>query len=214
MYRIRPAAAVLAMGTLVLMGAGCTNWKVKYDTCNAKLENLEALLGAAQDSTDQCRQNETALSEQLAAARQQIQDLRGRTASAQAAPSRGAAGDQPCTRVLTRLETAGLFNPGSVALKADAKTKLRQVAQTIKRQYPGKEVWVIGYTDTDPIRKTKTKWKDNWELSTERALAVTRYLIEQGVSAEHVTAAGRGQFHPLSSKAASRRVEIIVQMDQ
>ena len=215
MHRIRATAAVLAVAAFVLMGtSGCTNWKVKYDTCNAKLENLEALFGAAQESADQCRQNESELSQQLASAQQQVRDLKSRgSTSVQPAPSPVISDDQPCTRTLTRLETAGLFSPGSVDIKNEAKAKLRQVARTIKQQYPRNDIWVIGHTDTDPIKKTKTKWKDNWELSAERSLAVTRYLVAQGVDAKQVTAAGRSQFHPLSTKASSRRVEIVVQID-
>ena len=71
---------------------------------------------------------------------------------------------------------------------------------------------MVGHTDTDPLKATKDKYKDNWELSAERALAVTRYLVSQGVAAEALTAAGRGEFHPLESKAKSRRVEIVVNM--
>jgi len=106
------------------------------------------------------------------------------------------------------LSGSELFDPGRVALKSQAQARLNSIIAIIKRQYPGKQVSVVGHTDADPI--SKSKWEDNWELSCQRALAVTRYLVSRGLPAKHLAAVGRGQFHPAGSKAASRRVEILV----
>jgi len=107
-----------------------------------------------------------------------------------------------------------LFASGKVDLKASAKTTLAQVARVLKSDYAGKDVRVEGHTDSDPIRKSK--WKDNLELSSQRAMAVARYLASQGVDDERLAAVGRGEHHPRASnssaagKAQNRRVEIIV----
>jgi chemotaxis protein MotB len=77
---------------------------------------------------------------------------------------------------------------------------------------------VVGHTDTDPIQKSS--WKDNLELSAQRALSVARYLMEHGIPDKQLRAAGCGPARPVASnataegKARNRRVEIVVNMRQ
>ena len=106
-----------------------------------------------------------------------------------------------------------LFDSGKASLKSTYKSKLNRIAQIIQREHSGKEVSIVGHTDTDPIKKSK--WKDNWQLSTERALAVVRYMVSQGIPARSLAAVGRGEFHPVgSAKSKNRRVEIVVHLFQ
>jgi len=105
-----------------------------------------------------------------------------------------------------------LFASGKVSLKGSAKGTLNQIAGVIKSDYPGNTIRVEGYTDTDPIRKSK--WKDNLELSLQRAAAVHRHLQSQGVTAENMYAAGFGEARTQGSKAKSRRVEIVVVLQE
>ena len=104
-----------------------------------------------------------------------------------------------------------LFSSGKVAIKKSAEKTLDQIAKVIAQEYSGNTIRIEGYTDTDPIRKSK--WKDNLELSIQRAAAVHRHLQKRGVEAERMEAVGLGQWHPSSSKAKSRRVEIVVVLD-
>ena len=92
---------------------------------------------------------------------------------------------------------------GSVALE--------KIADILKRDFSGRRIYVEGHTDNDPINKTKDKYKDNLDLSAERAGAVARFLIEQGVPARQVSIVGYGQHDPLDAgtKARNRRVEIV-----
>jgi outer membrane protein OmpA-like peptidoglycan-associated protein len=110
------------------------------------------------------------------------------------------------------VEVAGdvLFDSGSVTLKATAKKTLDTVARRIKGDYSGHTIRVEGYTDSDPLNKTKGKYKDNEELSAQRALAVERYLVSKGVSSRDVYSAAFGPAKPKGSKKASRRVEIVI----
>ncbi len=101
-----------------------------------------------------------------------------------------------------------LFSSGKVDLKSSAKSTLNQVAGVIRSEYAGNTIRVEGYTDTDPIRKSK--WKDNLELSLQRAAAVHRHLQSQGIAAENMYAAGFGEARQRGSKDQSRRVEIVV----
>ena len=73
---------------------------------------------------------------------------------------------------------------------------------------------VSGFTDDLPIQKGNLRYQDNWELSAQRALTVTRALIEAGMPAERVFAAAFGAHNPLvpntdgQSRAQNRRVEM------
>jgi len=77
-------------------------------------------------------------------------------------------------------------------------------------------VRVMGYSDSDPIVKTKKLWKDNLDLSANRAMEVTRYLWSRGIPAERIETVGMGSTHFVqpnktkAGKAANRRVEIHV----
>ena len=105
-----------------------------------------------------------------------------------------------------------LFDSGSANLKADAKTSLSRVAQVLQSQYPGNIIRIEGYTDSDPIRKSS--WKTNERLSAERAMSVEEYLVKQGVRNDRVYSAAFGSAVPRSSKAQSRRVEIVILAQQ
>ncbi len=103
-----------------------------------------------------------------------------------------------------------LFDSGQASLKSGAKATLDKVANALKTNYAGKSVRVEGHSDTDPINKTKGRWKDNLELSVARASEVTRYLSSQGVAQQQMVPSGFGSTKPKKSKEASRRVEIVV----
>lgn len=99
-----------------------------------------------------------------------------------------------------------LFDSGQTSLKAAAKKELDKIASKIKSNHGGATVRVEGYTDTDPIKKSK--WGTNEALSKARADSVANYLSSKGVG--NVTAVGMGSANPRATKAASRRVEIVV----
>lgn len=73
---------------------------------------------------------------------------------------------------------------------------------------------VSGFTDDRQVRGDSREFADNWELSAQRALTVTRTLIAEGVPADAVFAAAFGSQQPISSnadeagRARNRRVEI------
>ncbi len=103
-----------------------------------------------------------------------------------------------------------LFDSGSAVLKASAKKTLDRIASTLKSKYSAQTVRVEGYTDSDPLVKTKDKWKTNERLSGERAMAVEEYLASKGVSKSKIYFAGFGADRPMGSKKESRRVEIVI----
>ena len=82
------------------------------------------------------------------------------------------------------------------------------VAKSIKNSYPGKKISVEGFTDKDPIKKSK--WSDNWELGYERARAVGKYLATKGFSESQFRFVSYGATEPKGSKKESRRVELAI----
>ncbi len=104
-----------------------------------------------------------------------------------------------------------LFASGSAELKQSAKATLDKVISAIRRDYANKKVLVRGYTDTDPITRTKDKWTDNLDLSAARSRTVAKYLTEQGLDSKRVGMQAYGETMPKNNKEHSRRVEIVVE---
>jgi flagellar motor protein MotB len=75
-------------------------------------------------------------------------------------------------------------------------------------------IMVSGFTDARPITNSPQGYRDNWELSVQRALTVTRALITAGLPEQAVFAAGFGAQSPVApndtpeNRAKNRRVEI------
>ena len=116
-------------------------------------------------------------------------------------------------RLSIGIDDSVTFDSGSTALKGSAHSLLKKVADVLARDYPDRRIYVEGHTDTDPITRTKDKFRSNRHLSVERADAVARYLIDScNVSERRVAVVGYGQFDPKNSgsKAKNRRVEIVV----
>jgi chemotaxis protein MotB len=101
-----------------------------------------------------------------------------------------------------------LFDSGKAVIKNDAKKTLDAVAKSIKASYPGKRISVEGFTDVDPIKKSK--WADNWELGYERARAVGKFLVSKGFSESQFRYVSYGATDPKGSKKESRRVELSI----
>ena len=101
-----------------------------------------------------------------------------------------------------------LFASGSASLKKSAKGTLGEVATSLKNRYPNQSIVVMGYTDTDKI--TKSNFKSNWHLAFDRAWAVRNNLVSNGVGENRISIESWGPTKPLATKAASRRVDIVV----
>lgn len=118
--------------------------------------------------------------------------------------------------VVLSIENSILFRPGKAELSSQAKATLSRVVATIKEQYPDHWVRVEGHTDNEPVTRSKDQWKDNWDLSGGRSVAVLHYLLDHGLPASDLGFAGYGEQRPLSTNSSetgrskNRRVEIVV----
>ncbi len=94
-----------------------------------------------------------------------------------------------------------LFQPGSADLGPEARQELDLLGGALREiavKIPPEIAWVLrvdGHTDKRPI--STTQFPSNWELSTARATAVVKYLIQQGIPADRLAAAGFGEFQPI-----------------
>ena len=175
-----------------------------------QLANTSASSGDAEALRQQyesVRQRLEAENRDLAAA---LEEMRGQqTQSAATLPNIGGADvSSRGSDVVVTVAGDVLFASGSADLKTNARTTLNNVASAIQSNYPNATVRVEGYTDTDPIRRSK--WGSNEELSAARALAVEKYLVSRGIDANQIYAAAFGPANQRGTKSQSRRVEIVV----
>lgn len=94
------------------------------------------------------------------------------------------------------MPSAAFFASGSSELKEDGKTLLQGVIDTQLNaaEYRGYQITIEGHTDDVPIHTLQ--FPSNWELSTARAAAVVRFLIERGVAPQRLRAAGYADIFP------------------
>ena len=116
--------------------------------------------------------------------------------------------------VYVSLSDKMLFSSGSYNVTPRAREVLGKVAKVVNNK-PDFEFMVEGHTDNVPIKNTCIK--NNWDLSVLRATAVVNILQNDfGVSPSRMTAAGRGEYVPVTSnstpegRAINRRTRIVV----
>ncbi len=107
-----------------------------------------------------------------------------------------------------------LFKSGSAVIQnEDALLFLKRVALIVEELPKNMEVNVRGHTDNQGPGK-KSPFKDNWELSSARAISVLQELLLDGVDPARISAAGYAEFTPLatnvtkSGREKNRRVEL------
>ena len=109
-----------------------------------------------------------------------------------------------------------LFSSNSDRLQPEGRQLLRTLVAPL-RVYLGEReemLMVSGFTDDKPIQRGNKRFRDNWELSAERALTVTRALIDEGMPPALIFAAAFGAQQPAvpnlddSSRSQNRRVEL------
>ena len=109
-----------------------------------------------------------------------------------------------------------LFSLNSAELQQEGRELLRQLIQPLQLYLDENDelLMVSGFTDDLPIQQGNLHFSDNWELSAQRALTVTRALIDEGMPPALVFAAAFGAGHPVVpntdnvSRARNRRVEM------
>ena len=115
-------------------------------------------------------------------------------------------------------ESELLFDSASANLQSAGTEKLKQIGLTLMdttQDIPADIDWIIqveGHTDKRSIKTVQ--YPSNWELSIARANSVLKLLLDLGFAPHRLSAAGYGEFYPLSDGDSdedlqqNRRIEL------
>ncbi len=170
-------------------------------------ENLQSSLNETQRALEELRARERQAQARLQTFRNMLERFRSMIESGRLRVRivRG--------RMVVELPEGILFDSGRAELKDEGETTLAEVAQVL-RDIPNRQFQIAGHTDNVPIRSRR--YPSNWELSTARAVTVSKFLLEQGVDTGRLSAAGYAETQPVSSndtpegRAQNRRIEIVL----
>jgi chemotaxis protein MotB len=233
-------AITLALATTVASGACVSTGK--YDSVVANLKECQEQGGACATERDEAKTRVGALEQEVAAlktgrgelegslgatqkeleelrrqneeAKKRLEAFRALTAKFQKMIDSGklTVGFRNGLMIV-KLPAGILFASGKADLSDEGEVDLTEVGNVL-RQLDDRRFLIAGHTDNVPLRRGK--FKDNWELSTTRALVVARWLLEQGVSPKQIAAAGYGEFDPVGDnmtdigRQENRRIEIVL----
>jgi chemotaxis protein MotB len=206
------------------------------DSLQKRLDDTTALVGELRTRLERLGQNVDKLTSEkgqlaqvLADAKARLEDLRKQKAAAEARAatfrnlvarlrSMIDAGRLKVVirdgRMLIALPNDVLFDSGKTAIKPDGQAALAQVAHVLAT-ISDRNFLVAGDTDDVPIHTAR--FPSNWELSTARAVEVTKFLVANGMRPQVLAAAGYGEFDPVvpndspEHRAQNRRIEIVLQ---
>jgi chemotaxis protein MotB len=184
---------------------------------------LETALGASEEKDRQSQTQIADLGRRLnVALAQRVQEL-ARYRSDFFGRLREILGDRPDIRVVGDrfvFQSEVLFATGSDEINpagVDSLNKLATAVTELIKEIPPEIAWTLrvdGHTDKRPITSTTARFRSNWELSAARAISVVRFLIDKGVPANRLVAAGFGEFQPIdegdsdAALARNRRIEL------
>ena len=215
---------------VAVVGCGCNGDSNKITSLENQNRVLTDTNGQLEDKLARCHQRQSELSNDLMVARADMSQAQreARLAQEQARAAQealagiGSGGGEPAPGWVAtsagHMITVGsdiLFASGKAELTNQGKQRLAQIVQDLQSTYSGRTIRVVGHTDSDPIRRTRNLWTDNLDLSSNRAMSVTRYLVEQGVSLQQIETVGMADSRPVAGngtsegKARNRRVEIL-----
>ena len=109
-----------------------------------------------------------------------------------------------------------LFSLNSAQLQPEGRQLLKSLVPPLRSYLSSRQelLMVSGFTDDRSIRGRNQPFADNWELSAQRALTVTRALIDEGMPSAMVFAAAFGAEQPVTpnvdenARSQNRRVEM------
>ncbi len=111
--------------------------------------------------------------------------------------------------IQTTFASGLMFDVNSEGIRPEAAANLRSLAASLT-QYPNTDLMIVGHTDASGATDY------NQALSQRRAVAVSNYLIGQGIATSRLRTSGRGEMEPVQSNAtetgkqANRRVEVAI----
>jgi len=119
-------------------------------------------------------------------------------------------------RVTLSIPTDGMFTNGEVQLTEAGRQSLLTLKEFLVR-HGNERVNIRGFTDDVPPAKD-SRFRDNWEISSLRAVTALRFLVSQGVPANRLTATGLADLEPVfpntgdDNRARNRRLEFVLEV--
>ena len=136
--------------------SGCTDYKKKYDYLNVEHQNLKGRFENLQNEKQQLAQKISQDQQTIDELRRQIEELNQTPAQATGfGEGYDVAFDPAAGTITVTLPNTILFESGKAELKSATSAELDHILSVLKSKYSGKEIDVVGHTDTDPIAKTK-----------------------------------------------------------
>ncbi len=206
---------VLVIG-LPLAAAGCTDELKAKEAHIALIEDtnlrLTEDLAALRLEVEECALQRDDLDVRVLAFQGEVGGLRAKLAEIPERPTPAVGQLAAGGAMIATLDGSVLFAAGKPTLRAEGRSSLESIVSAIRNEYATKDILVFGHTDDAPIKNSG--WKDNFELSVQRALSVVRFLRDRGIDPERLAACGAGEHRPRvantskANRAKNRRVEI------
>jgi flagellar motor protein MotB len=109
------------------------------------------------------------------------------------------------------LPASGLFDSGTAELSKKGQLEFMEVAVILKqKRFGARRFMVVGHTDKR--RAKSSKFANNWELASARAIKVTQFMVEAGMKPQNLLPAAQAQFDPVGKKPA-HQIEIVLLPD-
>lgn len=120
-------------------------------------------------------------------------------------------------QMVLELPSGVLFSSGKAKLSKGGERALQEILDVLS-EFKDRRFLIAGHTDNVPVKSRK--FKNNWLLSTARAVSVVTYMTDKAAfAATNLAAAGYGEFAPVADNASdegrakNRRIEIILVPD-
>lgn len=195
-------------GSLSEAEATASSLKSELGQTSAELANTQKTLQATSEEVERLRKQREQVQKMAQAFRDLALKLKSMVDSGKLSVSvrKG--------RMTLNLPSDILYPSGSDSLKKEGKEAIASLAGVLK-DVGERDFLVAGHTDNVPVSRGGP-FKSNWDLSAARAVTVVKLLIDNGVSANHLAAAGYADTDPVASnedkdqRARNRRVEIVL----
>jgi chemotaxis protein MotB len=190
--------------------AQATDLGGKRKADEAALADMQANLSATRDELETLRAQRAEADKQLGA----LRDLETRLK--QMIDGGKVTVRQKNGNLVVELPAEVLFPSGQAELSRPGELALMELGVVLKKM-PERRFLIVGHTDD--IDATSSAFRDNWQLSTARAVTVTQFLVSIGMKPQNLLAAGHGEFDPVASNKSSdgrqknRRIEVILLPD-
>lgn len=202
------------LGAFVLVLVGVIGMQLEL---TSRLEN-ETQRRQAEEQRRMTEEQRRIAEEQLRlveSQRRRVEEQR-REALEQALAAPLAAGRVTLTDGRIGISGSVLFELNSDRLQPEGRQLLASLVPLLADYLASRDeiLMVSGFTDDQPVHEGNRRFADNWELSAQRSLTVTRALIEAGIPSASVFAAAFGAEQPVATnlepegRARNRRVEI------